>query len=190
MLQTPNTEPINWPSEITYLRQPTHSPSIPQPTLQALNTPTKQTAAYPKFVLAELPIPNPAVRITPITTPTHPAWRSNGLFTTRHHQASSFILPYIGHMHTDAPADTDITSSYDISLDRELGVSIDAAKAGNEARFVNDYRGIRDRPNAEFRDIWVKTGDMRWERWIGIFVLGEGKAGLRKGGLGGGRRFW
>lgn len=86
-------------------------------------------------------------------------------------------------MHTDTPTDTDPTSSYDISLDRDLGISIDAAKAGNEARFVNDYRGIRDKPNAEFRDIWVKVGDMRWERWIGIFVLGEGRAGLRKGGL-------
>lgn len=92
----------------------------------------------------------------------------------------------MGHLHTNDPEDTDPSSSYDITLDRELGLSIDASKAGNEARFINDYRGVKDKPNAEFKDMWVRVGEKKWERWIGVFVLNVGKAGLRKAGIRGG----
>ena len=49
----------------------------------------------------------------------------------------------------------DNQKSYDLSLTRHPNpLSIDAAKSGNEARFINDYRGVADRPNAEFRELW------------------------------------
>lgn len=51
---------------------------------------------------------------------------------------------------------------------------------GNEARFINDYRGVPgvERPNAEFKEIWDGN---RKERGMGVWVLPEGKNGKRKG---------
>ena len=54
-------------------------------------------------------------------------------------------MDYLGYVHPVAETDPD--SDYDLSLDRELqgGVGIDARRMGNEARFINDYRGIPER---------------------------------------------
>jgi len=49
-------------------------------------------------------------------------------------------------------------------------VGVDATIMGNEARFVNDYRGIRPKPNAQFADRWAVGGDLR----MGIWSLAEG----------------
>lgn len=67
---------------------------------------------------------------------------------------------------------------------------------GNEARFVNDYRGIRgEGPNAEFREVLFGSG----ERGMGVWVMGtgkkggKGKAGIKKGEeivVSYGRGFW
>lgn len=173
--------PINWPSDIQYLRRPTHSAAIPVTTLETLNKPTKATATFAKISIASISSPNPAVQIHAIKNPSHPAYPEAGLFAAQHLPPNSLILPYIGHLHTSSDADS--TSSYDVSLDRDLDISVDAAKAGNEARFVNDYRGIKDKPNAEFRDLWVRVGEKKWERGIAIFVLTPGKAGFRKAGI-------
>ncbi|GAB7356973.1 hypothetical protein MBLNU459_g7811t1 [Dothideomycetes sp. NU459] len=175
--------PKNWPHSIQYLRQLSFSPAILPAALKILNTPTAATAAHARLALTSIRSPNPLVIITPISSVTHPARGEHGLFAARNLLPSTFILPYIGHVHSDAPSDTDATSRYDISLDRELGLAVDAAKAGNEARFVNDYRRVAERPNAEFKDCWVQVGPGKWERWIGIFVLSAGKAGKRKTGI-------
>ena len=69
-------------------------------------------------------------------------------------------------------------SDYDVSLYRFSGngenIGVDASRMGNEARFVNDYRGIRPKPNAGFADWRTTGGDLR----IGIWSLVEG---IRKG---------
>lgn len=86
-------------------------------------------------------------------------------------------------------SDTNPHSDYDLSLDRDIGLSVDAATCGNESRCANDYRGIAERPNAEFRDCYInvpslkRAGGLKWERRVGIFVLGPGKAGKRKAGI-------
>lgn len=75
-----------------------------------------------------------------------------------------------------------------------MGIGIDADMWGNEARFINDYRGIAERPNAEFREVW---DERRKERGMGVFVLPEGKSkqgkGIKKGEeilVSYGRGFW
>jgi hypothetical protein len=76
-----------------------------------------------------------------------------------------------------------------MNLDRTIGLSIDAAHEGNESRCANDYRGVADRPNAEFRDCFVavpsgkRAAGVRWERRVGLFVLPAGRAGKRAGGI-------
>lgn len=68
-------------------------------------------------------------------------------------------------------------SDYDLWLDRDADLAVDAARMGNEARFVNDYRGVPGRggkkANAEFRVVWDprRTG----ERCMAVFVLPAGK---------------
>jgi len=60
------------------------------------------------------------------------------------------------------------SSNYDLSLCRfpdGLSVGIDASAMGNEARFINDYRGISPRPNAIFSDIKTDMGAMRMSIW-------------------------
>jgi len=69
-------------------------------------------------------------------------------------------------------------SDYDLNLDRELGIGIDADERGNEARFINDYRGVAERANAEFKEVW---DERRKERGMGVWVLGERKSGKWKG---------
>lgn len=63
-----------------------------------------------------------------------------------------------------------------------MDAAVDAASEGNEGRFVNDFRGVGDRANAEFRTVWCE----RWgEHCVGVWVLGGGKkrkgVGIKKG---------
>lgn len=179
----PADVPEDWPASVQYLRRPRLSSAVTPDLQKALRTPTRATAGYAK--VAEPGSPNPLVRIIPITAPTHPAYGQHGLFATERLPPDSFILTYNGLLHTNDLSDTDLESNYDISMDRELGLSVDATHMGNEARFINDYRRVNEAPNAEFKDVWVRLEDGQgWERRIGVFVLSEGKAGKRKRGIG------
>lgn len=75
------------------------------------------------------------------------------------------MLDYLGLYHT--LGESDAGSDYDLCLDRELGVAVDAARGGNEARFLNDYRGVRERANVVFEN-----------RVVG----GQARIGVRVGG--------
>lgn len=70
-------------------------------------------------------------------------------------------------------------SDYDLWVDRDADVAVDAARMGNEARFVNDYRGVpgAKRANAEFRVVW--DARMR-ERCMAVYVLPAGKRAVGK----------
>ncbi|OIW24830.1 hypothetical protein CONLIGDRAFT_690466 [Coniochaeta ligniaria NRRL 30616] len=175
---TPSPLPKNWPPPLPYLQTPSYSPSLTPSHLTALRTPPPP----PEDPLPSLPLPrgpSPLVRITPITDPLHPAHRQSGLFATRDLRPGELIVPYLGLIHSGAAADA--KSDYDLWLDRAGDVAVDAAAMGNEARFVNDYRGVPDgaektkkkrRPNAEFRDVWWED---LGERGMAVFVLPAGK---------------
>ncbi|KAI5805958.1 SET domain protein [Geopyxis carbonaria] len=144
--------PKSWPADLPYLSCP-QTTSLPRSLLGKLNlTPSK---------------PSALVRIRAITAPaTHPAIGQSGLFATKRLPAKSFVLPYYGRYHTSDT--TDPQSDYDIWLDRELDVAVDASACGNEGRFVNDYRGIRGGANVEFRVMEGGNGEgkgLRVEIW-------------------------
>lgn len=177
--------PKNWPASISYLTTPIHSKNLTSTHIASLHTRSKDAQDIP----ANTPKgPCPLVKITPISTPSHPANGQSGLFATKDLKLGTFILQYLGEIHTsstDLPSSTPTSaidahanSDYDLSLDREHGIGIDADKRGNEARFINDYRGIADRPNAEFKEIW---DERRKERGMGVWVLKGGKSGKAKG---------
>ncbi|KAL2069882.1 hypothetical protein VTL71DRAFT_14561 [Oculimacula yallundae] len=204
--------PKNWPPTLPYLTTPVYSPTLIATHLTSLRTRPPNTPLLPP----ETPKgPCSLVKITPITTPSHPANGQSGLFATRDLKPGTFILLYIGEIHgsaisvsssssedpssstgldtpgsvqtenaddiKDKQSDPHAHSNYDLSLDRLSGLGIDADKRGNEARFINDYRGVAAKANAEFLDVW---DGKRGERGIGVWVLREGKNVKGKGGKG------
>ncbi|KAI6091467.1 hypothetical protein F4821DRAFT_226154 [Hypoxylon rubiginosum] len=177
-----DTLPKNWPAGISYLLQPSYAPHVTKPQFQA-------TKSRPPDLATEIPRefprgPSSLVRIALIHNPSHPANGQAGLFATKCLPPGALVLPYYGQVHHSSNVAHE-QSDYDLWLDRDVDLAVDAEKAGNEARFVNDFRGVSTRPNCEFRECWDLR---RGERSIAVFVLPAGKntnkklvAGVRKG---------
>lgn len=172
--------PKDWPEDAKYLRAPAYSKKLTKDKLDTLLLSKASMASKEQALITRGPYPN--VKITRISHASHPAQGQYGLYATEHLPPDSFILPYLGFVHDQTESDE--TSDYDLSLDRDLGVGVDASKMGNEARFINDYRGISTGPNAEFRDILVDVGFGIVEKRMGVFALSAGKSGKRAKGIG------
>lgn len=174
--------PNGWPKDIVYLNASKYSPKVQKAQLEAIRSPQE---SLPKGLVLSLPFkPSSLVCIQSIQDPKHPAFGQHGLFASKDLAPDSFIVAYLGLTHSNDTEDTNASSDYDLSLDREAGVSVDAMAMGTEARFINDYRGVREKgPNAEFRDIWLDVEDGVGEKAIGVFVLSAGKAGKWKDGI-------
>lgn len=93
------------------------------------------------------------------------------------------MLPYYGVVHSSVPPHSAAheKSDYDLWLDRDGALAVDAERAGNEARFVNDFRGVAARPNCEFRECWDLR---RGEKCMAVFVLPAGKNAGKKAAAG------
>lgn len=175
--------PKAWPRSIAYLTSPKYSKNIDSQLLcvgKASNEAVVLPVVGPKWQRPAAQL----VRIKVIGNSSHPANGQHGLFAAQNLLPDTFILTYIGYVH--GTADTDPTSDYDLRLDAERGIAVDASRMGNEARFINDYRGVSATgPNAEFRDVWVDFENGMLERCIGVFVLSAGKvkSGKRAKGI-------
>lgn len=187
--------PKNWPAALPYHASPIYGKQI---TRQQRSVLAEKRLGDIVLAAEQTPSPSPLVKITHIEDSDHPAYGQCGLFATRHLKPGSFILLYSGTIHGDRSGDyLEATSAspqvsstgaglsdYDLWLDREAGLAIDAATCGNEARFINDYRGVSARPNAEFREVWSQKTR---QRSMAIFVLpagnGRGKMSSGKKGI-------
>ncbi|KAJ4403807.1 hypothetical protein N0V91_006320 [Didymella pomorum] len=172
--------PKDWPEDAKYLRAPSYSKKLTKDKLDTLLLSKASMSSKEQVLTTRGPYAN--VKITRISNASHPAQGQYGLYATEHAPPDSFILPYLGFVHDQTESDE--TSDYDLSLDRDLGIGVDASKMGNEARFINDYRRISTGPNAEFRDILVDVGFGIVEKRMGVFVLSAGKSGKRARGIG------
>lgn len=171
--------PKNWPSQLPYLRLPCYSKNLTNDVVGTLVLPK---AGLPTGEQARTAVaPHTNVKITPISNASHPANGQYGLFATQSMSPDSFVLPYLGYVHSRA--ETDESSDYDLSLDREHGIGVDASQMGNEARFINDYRGVSKGPNAEFRDVYIDLGNGKVEKRVGVFILRAGKSGKNSKGV-------
>lgn len=180
--------PGEWPDNVEYIHHPMYSSAVDQQTIATLHKPKPENAKWVKLGREAHTSPNPQVRIEEIQLSGHPANGQYGLFAVRDIAPSTFVILYNGKIHSNDKEDTNPDSSYDLSIDRELGLSIDANEMGNEARFINDYRGIGDAPNVEFADCWVQMPEddrrgFAWEHRMGVFVLNAGKAKKRSKGI-------
>lgn len=171
--------PKNWPESLPYLVSPAYSSTLSKTQLQTLRSSPQASLDIREIPRDFQPGPCANVKITPITDAQHPACGQAGLFAARALPPGSLILPYLGELH---PADSAAhsASDYDLWLDRSGHVAVDAARMGNEARFVNDYRGVPGavRANAEFCEVWNVA---RGERGMAVFVLPAGKRDKGKG---------
>src|SRR5690606_29219392 len=94
-----------------------------------------------------------------------------GLFAATQLNPKEHVIDYVGYVQLSQHSSQ--TSDYVLRF--EDGLAIDAEKMGNEARFVNDYRGTNLKPNVQFENrIDEVTGEVN----IGVWVLG---APIKKG---------
>lgn len=111
--------------------------------------------------------PNVAwTQIRQIQERTHPAFGQLGLFAARKIPPNTMLLWYLGEVHAEHRDNSD----YDLSLFKTSGginIGVDAQYMGNEARCINDYRGIGERPNALFKEVSNNKGELRMSVWSG-----------------------
>lgn len=167
--------PAGWPKDVTYITSQKYAADLPFKLKQRVGGAEGGKAEGSK---------SSWVAIEVISTPSHPANGQRGLFATRKIPPKTHILDYLGEVHADERDDSD----YDLSLlrlgtseavalgvsDQPVSVGLDAQRMGNEARFCNDYRGIAEGPNAEFRDHVVR-GELRMGVFSGPKGVGKGK---------------
>ncbi|KAL7962281.1 hypothetical protein V8C34DRAFT_206550 [Trichoderma compactum] len=183
------SKPKNWPATLPYLKAPLYGKDISATHMQLLRTkPHDGAIDQVPIAPASSPAtetPCPRVKIQAITDRNHPAYGQFGLFAAQDVAPGELILAYLGRLH--GRATTSEESDYDLWLDREMDVAVDAAREGNEGRFVNDYRGIegKERANARFGNVFCE----RWgEVCVGVWAVGGGKkmkkksqGGIKKG---------
>ena len=126
----------------------------------------------PTHTNASPPVNTTPVVNRPITVPSHPASGQYGLFAAKKIPSLSYIIDYIGEVHCNDRPDSD----YDLSLYRAEGVSVgvDASRTGNEARFINDFRGVKPKPNVVFQEYRTPDGELRMAVWSSMDPIKKG----------------
>mmetsp|Transcript_29119 Transcript_29119/g.71037 ORF Transcript_29119/g.71037 Transcript_29119/m.71037 type:complete len:187 (+) Transcript_29119:85-645(+) len=104
------------------------------------------------------------VRIKEIDDKSHPAYQQRGLFAATNIKPNTHIIDYVGKIRLESEESKN--SDYIIAFTENL--SIDAEKFGNEARFINDFRGTGGTQNVKF-DTYASDGGTR----LGVFSLSK-----------------
>lgn len=154
--------PLNWPTSIMFITSPRYHSSV-RPSTRTRLTNGALTPSRTANV----------VRIKLITDSGHPTCGQYGLFALKKIPPRSHIIDYIGEVHCEERPDSD----YDLSLYRSqdgVNVGVDASRMGNESRFINDYRGIQGKPNAEFVEYRTESGELRMSIWSKVEGIKKG----------------
>ncbi|KIJ68670.1 hypothetical protein HYDPIDRAFT_82525 [Hydnomerulius pinastri MD-312] len=167
-------QPPQWPPSVKFISSPRYHSSVLAATRSFITNgaPHASHPPPPKSLDSSRAI-NPLVRIKHISDPSHPARGQYGLFALKKLPARTHIIDYIGEVHCQERPDSD----YDLSLYRSqdgVNVGVDASALGNEARFVNDYRGIQGKPNAAFVEYRTTAGELRMSIWSTGDIIKKG----------------
>jgi hypothetical protein len=103
------------------------------------------------------------VEIRIIQDPSHPCNGQRGLFALRDLPSGIFIGEYCGiaihQLDSEGLLNNQYLADYDNMYHNYAGhIRIDAQNIGNETRYINDFRGIKDSngaPNARFNKVWL-----------------------------------
>ncbi|KAI0651576.1 SET domain protein [Trametes meyenii] len=159
-------QPARWPDNVRYITEPEYDSSVPKHIKDLLHPASSRTHPGARAF-------KPAVAIHFISEPSHPAQGQRGLVAIKKIPPRTLIIDYIGEVHCDDRPNSD----YDLSLYRTLehiSVGLDAYHAGNEARFINDYRGVKSKPNANFQERRADNGELRMGVWSGSEAIKKG----------------
>ncbi|KAI8995390.1 SET domain protein [Trametes punicea] len=171
----PLRRPAHWPDNVRYITEPQYDHSVPKHILDFLRPSPDSMGPHPTPDHGPArPHPSKSiVVIQRISDPSHPARSQYGLFAMKKIPPRTLILDYVGEVHCDDRP----TSDYDLSLYRtpdHVSVGVDAQYAGNEARFINDYRGVKGKPNVIFQERRTRSGELRMSVWSGSEVIKKG----------------
>ncbi|KAI0094557.1 hypothetical protein BDY19DRAFT_1080197 [Irpex rosettiformis] len=183
-MSPPALTPPRWPSEILYTNTQKYHSSVTEDVRLQLRNSAQQLAKSQRSSGVRREQRSPVI-IMRIKDEHHPANGQCGLFAAKKLPPRSHIIDYVGEVHCDERVESD----YDLSLLRMqdgLNVGVDATKMGNEARFINDFRGITERPNVYFCESLDQTGKMCMSVWSGPDVIKKGDELLVSYGKG----FW
>ncbi|KAI0670180.1 SET domain protein [Trametes maxima] len=159
-------QPARWPDNVRYITEPEYHSSVPKHIKDFLYPTSSRAHARDQAA-------KPAVTIHLISELSHPARGQRGLVAIKKIPPHTLIIDYIGEVHCDDRPDSD----YDLSLYRTLdhiSVGLDAQRVGNEARFINDYRGVKPKPNANFQERRTDCGELRMSVWSGNDAIKKG----------------
>ncbi|KAI0702446.1 hypothetical protein BC835DRAFT_1500853 [Cytidiella melzeri] len=166
-----SSTPSHWPPDILYLKNQRYHSSVPEIVRLRLRKCALPSAiSQPQSGRGQR---RPPVVIMQIQQDDHPAKGQLGLFAAKKIPPRSYIIDYAGEVHCDDRPDSD----YDLSLLRSQdghNVGVDASKMGNESRFINDYRGVAERPNVQFRESLNETGELCMSIWSGNEAIKKG----------------
>lgn len=117
------------------------------------------------------------LKIAIIQNRKHPCHGEGGLYAGEDIEKGTFLIDYAGHVSITLGDEHDTNkSSYLLNLfhseEHMLYIDVDAARAGNEARFLNDFHGVpgADAPNCQF---WPYYDTVTGEKRIGIKTIRE-----------------
>ena len=118
------------------------------------------------------PIPTATVTIKNVTRPGHPCAGQRGLFAAAALRPGARLLRYCGVTKPRRGDGGD--GGYRFALKGGLEIDVDALCAGNESRFINDYRGVADRSNVQFVEARSDAGEMEvWVEVLHAIAAGE-----------------
>lgn len=186
--------PPHWPKHIRYLTTQQYHSSVEKDVLEIIRgqrvpSSHRPLNAQPSFVVIRRitgPSDHPAsafrvcimresVQLNQRYLHSKQAVGQFGLFAAKKIPPRTCLLDYLGEVHCDDRP----LSDYDLSLyrnpDGSVSVGVDASVMGNEGRFVNDYRGIRARPNAQFEERRIDRGELRMSIWTGGEAIKKGE---------------
>lgn len=163
-------QPKNWPKTTTFISSNIWENRPEYYTTQPMIPYEPPSSRIPTIDDAHLSLISSVVCIKKITQQTHPAYTESGLFALKSiKEKKTLLLEYRGTV--TCPPQTSQSSNYTLHFHKEW--TIDAELFGNEARFINDYRGIAERPLVEFDLYRDRKGIIK----IGVFS----KCPIRKG---------
>jgi hypothetical protein len=161
--------PKNWPSNVRYIREPIYHTSVSSNAMAILKAWQPNERGVP-ILPAQ---PQKWTHIEKVTSNDHPACGQLGLFASKNIRPNTMVLYYIGQVHAE-PRES---SNYDLSLlktSEGINIGVDARFMGNEARCINDYRGVAERPNIIFKEGRTGKGELRMSVWTSAKVVRKG----------------
>lgn len=167
-------KPKNWPDSVAYITSNVYSKKLDAGQLAQIVDPSCKPVKQK---------PSKNVRIKKVLDAKHPAFGQYGLYADRKLAPKEHVIDYLGYVHPDAESDPE--SNYDLLLDKHTGIGVEATRMGCEARMINDYRGIMDKPNVKFDEIRV-NGELR----MAVFVLNNSIAKGQELCVNYGKGFW